>query len=169
MALPKKLPLVFLLGACVTQTARERPFLIFAFGNRVRMRFLDYLNLVFHLPEKAIRVAELIPVLGRNKLVPGKLCQRSQCVRIAHARFIAAIDQLDGLRKEFDFPNTAVAKLDVSFLAVGGQELIFHAHLHVSQLIHRRVIKVSAVDERLNFLQKLSSKFPIAGYWSSLD
>src|SRR5262245_64783592 len=169
MVLPKKLPLILLPRACVTQTAGQRAFLILAFGNRVRVRLLDDLNLVLYLPEKAIRVAELCAIPRRNKLVLRKLRQRSQRIGLAYARFIASIDQLHGLGEKFYLANAAVAKLEVSFLAVGGQEFIFDAHLHVPQLIHGRIIEVSPVDERLNFLQKLSPKFPISGYCSSLD
>src|SRR5215471_15661773 len=118
MVLPKKFSLIP--GACVTEATGQCAFLIFAFGNRVRVRLLDNLNLVFYLPEKTIRLAKLFAVAHLNKLVLRKLRQRSQRIGFADARFIAPIDQLHGLGEKFYFANAAVAQLDVSFLAVGG-------------------------------------------------
>src|SRR5262245_54566776 len=46
---------------------------------------------------------------------------------------------------------------------------MFDAHLHVPKLIDGRIIKVSAVDEGLNFLNKLGPHLRIAGDRSSLD
>src|SRR5499433_588170 len=120
MVLPKKFPLIPLPGACAPEATGQRAFLIFAFGNRVRVRLLDDLNLVFYLPEKTIRLAKLFAVARLNELVLRELRQRSQRIGLADAWFIAAIDQLHGLGEKFYFANAAVAQLDVSFLAVGG-------------------------------------------------
>src|SRR5262245_8903919 len=138
MVLPKKFPLISLSGACVTETTGQRAFLIFAFGNRVRVRLLDDLNLVFYLPEKAIRPAKLFAVARLNKLVLRKLRQRAQRIGLAYARFIAPIDQLHGLGEKFDFANAAVAKLDVSFLAVGADRKstrLNSSHLGISYAV----------------------------------
>ncbi len=73
------------------------------------MPFLNHLNFMLYLAQKAIRVAQLVFVLSGNKLVLRKLCQCAQGARLADAGFIAAVDQLQRLGKEFYLADSAVS------------------------------------------------------------
>jgi hypothetical protein len=64
MIAPEKLTLALFALAFVTQAARVSLFFVFAFGDRVRVRFLNDLHFVFRLAQEAVGGGEFVALVN---------------------------------------------------------------------------------------------------------
>ena len=114
---PKLLAFAVVFVGQITEAAGERFFFVFAFRNRVAMRFLHHLHFVLHLAQKTVGIGQLIHLLRGYQLVPGKLRKRPESVRLPQSRLVTSIYQLQGLGEELDLTNPAVTEFNISSLS----------------------------------------------------
>src|ERR1051325_11532417 len=169
MRLPEKFAFGFSFYRSEAEPPCEREFFRFPLRNGMGMGFLNDLNLVFNLTEKAVSVGELIFVFIRNEPVLREFGERGESSGDSDLRNITAIDELQGLGKELDFANSPIAEFDVSLLLLFAQQFVFNAQLHVAKLVDGREVEVAPVNERLDVLQKSSTQLAIAGNRSCFD
>ncbi|MGF6664398.1 hypothetical protein QF000_006066 [Paraburkholderia atlantica] len=158
--------------------ARERRAVFCIDGHRVSLRVVAILQTMFELAQKAIRLRQLHAHRGVHQPMRGRVAQHRERRPHAKAGVLAAADQLEHLRAEFDFTDAAAAELDVVGL-VGAHRrtalrLLADLQMQRADRADHAEIQIASIDERRDdrvelLLQPLRRGAHSFGYEPALD
>ena len=104
-------------GKGITASKAKKPgktFQVLAFcGQGLRLLIVHHLQAVFNRPKKAIGLLHCVTRRFVDPLILAQLVKCGECIAVAQGRISAARNQLLGLRKKFDFADSAATKFDV--------------------------------------------------------
>ncbi len=141
------------------------------FRHCVGLLVLDHLQAMFECAQEAIGRFQIGVGLDRDETVRRQRIQRVLRAPLAKVRHAATQDELLGLRKEFNLPDSAATQLDV----VAGHRdramplMRMDLALDRVDVLDRCVVKMAAPDERHDGFQERRACFRIAGTGTRLD
>ncbi len=128
----------------------------------MRLRVAQHLQAVFQATQESVGVQQVGAILFGHLAGGDQRRQRVQQATLAQRRFAATADQLQRLREELDFTDTAGAALDV-VVHLAARDLGGDRGLHLAQAIECGEIQIAAVDERTQRLQPRFARRDIPG------
>ena len=122
---------------------------------------------MFDPAEKAIGPVQVEYLRRLNEFEVGQCLQCIQRARFLQKRVAAAMDELQRLYHEFDFPNAAASEFDVSVQVFG--RIVFDPALDAGNFVEQIRGGASRIDKWLMLAQKFVGQFPTAGDAAGFD
>src|SRR5437870_11433047 len=85
-------------------------------------------------PISAIKVDNFI---SRNQFELGETLERLQCAWLLQKGMPRSVDKLERLHNEFDFANSAAAKLDVALQFILPDDIAFNSSFDIGDLVQQ--------------------------------
>ena len=128
-----------------------------------------HLQAVLHVAQKQIGLAQCFGILGGEKVVGSQLFQGGNGRGLLEERLLAGVEQLQGLRDEFDFADAAAAQFNIALQFARLHHLVFQAGFHRRHAAEGAFREGARITEGLDHLQKFRAQFRVAGHGARLD
>src|SRR6266550_7090002 len=135
-------------------------------GQLLRLAIVAILETMLDVAQKAVGALQSVTRALRQQTAFGECGERSP--RVAHTKvgLLSPTHDLQRLRDEFDFTNTAASELDV--VRVAASALLFaYLAVNIAQTFVHVVIEILAINERRDVARELV--VAVAGQWPCLE